>query len=133
MKILIVDDEKYLRELLSEVLQSHSHECETAGDGEEALTKLDQSRFDVVITDAMMPNMDGFTLLKNIKKTYPETAVVVITGYSLAYSARDAMAIGAEEYLAKPFHTDEILAVVEKAYRLKGGDDAGRKTLTTAQ
>jgi len=133
LKILIVDDEKYLRELLSEVLQSHSHECETAGDGEEALVKLEQERFDVVITDAMMPRMDGFTLLKNIKKTYPETAVVVITGYSIAYSARDAMAIGAEEYLAKPFHTEEILSVVDKAYRLKGGGDAaGRKNLTTA-
>ncbi len=132
MKILIVDDEKYLRELLSEVLQSHSHECEMAGDGEEALVKLAQSQFDVVITDAMMPRMDGFTLLKNIKKTYPETAVVVITGYSLAYSARDAMAIGAQEYLAKPFHTDEILAIVDKAYHLKAGNGTSHKNFTTA-
>lgn len=132
MKILIVDDEKYLRDLLAEVLTSHSHECETAQDGEDALKKLADCHFDVVITDAMMPRMDGFTLLKNIKKMRPETAVVVVTGYSLAYSARDALSIGAEDYLAKPFHTEEILAVVDKAYRLNGSKRAGQKNLTTA-
>lgn len=132
MKILIVDDEKYLRELLAEVLTSHSHECETAENGEEALNKLADSRFDIVITDAMMPHMDGFALLKNIKETYPGTAVVVITGYSLAYSARDALAMGAEDYLAKPFHTDEILAVVDRAHRLNKNKSVDQKDFATA-
>jgi len=62
-----------------------------------------------------MPRMDGFTLLKNVKQIYPETAVVVMTAFSQDYTIREALSLGAEEYLTKPFRSEEVLMVVERA------------------
>lgn len=118
LNVLIVDDEAYIRDLLAELLSAHSHQSDTAGDGEEALVKLSQKHFDVILTDIKMPRMDGFTLLKTAKPLYPDCAFVVMTAFSQMYSAREALSLGAEEYLPKPFHTGEVLGTIERAYQL---------------
>ncbi len=82
LNVLIVDDEKYIRDLLADLVRHNAHESETAVDGEDALVKLSQKRFDVVLTDIKMPRLDGYNLLKKVKEKHPETAVVVMTGYS---------------------------------------------------
>lgn len=116
LKILIVDDERYICDLLTDLLKEQAREIESAADGEEALKKLSLKHFNVVVTDVKMPRMDGFTLLKNVKQAHPDTAVVVITAYSQDYSIREALALGAEEYLPKPFRSEEVLMVIERAY-----------------
>ncbi|TKJ38393.1 hypothetical protein CEE37_12805 [candidate division LCP-89 bacterium B3_LCP] len=115
ISVLIVDDEKYIRKLLADLLEAHAVFNKTAEDGKDALDMLSKQKFDVVITDINMPNMDGFSLLKNIKQTHPKTAVVVMTAYSQDYSIREALALGAEEYVSKPFQSQEVIAVIERA------------------
>jgi CheY-like chemotaxis protein len=116
LSILIVDDEKYICELLSELLGENDHRCDAAANGKEALDVLSRKRFDVIVTDVKMPLMDGFTLLKTVKQQYPGIAIVVMTAFGQEYSVREALALGAEEYLPKPFHAEEVLSVVERAY-----------------
>lgn len=116
LSVLIVDDEKYIRDLLADLVRHNAHESETAVDGEDALVKLSQKRFDVVLTDIKMPRLDGYNLLKKVKEKHPETAVVVMTGYSQEFSVREALSLGAEEYLSKPFHTEEVMMVIERAH-----------------
>ncbi len=116
LKVLIVDDEKYIRDLLADLVRTYAHESDTAEDGEEALKKLSNQRFDVLVTDIKMPRMDGFTLLKNTKQIHPDTAVVVMTGYFQDYSVREALSLGAEEYISKPFQSEEIMMVIKRAH-----------------
>lgn len=116
LKVLIVDDEVYIRDLLAKLVKAYAHDSDTAADGIEALEKLSNHRYDVMVTDIKMPRMDGFTLLKNTKQGYPGTAVVVMTGYSQDYSVREALVLGAEEYISKPFQSEEIIMVIERAF-----------------
>ncbi len=116
LHILIVDDEKYICQLLAELLGQNSHHCDTASNGREALELIEQKHYDIVITDVKMPLMDGFALLKNVKQGFPDIAIVVMTAFGQEYSVREALVLGAEEYLPKPFHADEALNVIERAY-----------------
>ncbi|MBU0519663.1 response regulator [bacterium] len=130
LTILIVDDESYICELIAELLGEHDHQCDTAFDGMDALEKMSLKKYDVVLTDIKMPRMDGFTLLKNAHQLYPHSAVVVMTAFGQTYSVRQALNMGAEEYLPKPFNSEEVLSAVERAYqrhqeRLNNG--AGKK------
>lgn len=110
-----MDDEKYIRDLLSELLQEHAYEAHCANDGMDALEKFTGATYDVVVTDIRMPRLDGFGLLRRLKEGHPNTAVVVMTGYSQEFSIREALLLGAEEYLTKPFHTGEVLMAIERA------------------
>jgi len=117
LSVLIVDDEVYICELISELLGDIDHRCDTANDGIEALEKMSRKNYDVILTDIKMPRMDGFTLLKNTNQMYPQAAVVVMTAYGQDYSVKQALALGAEEYLSKPFNSEEVIAAVERAYQ----------------
>jgi two-component system response regulator PilR (NtrC family) len=115
LRVLVVDDEKYIRELFIELLSRQDCTVETAGDGEEALAKLREVEFDVMLSDVRMPRMDGFALLKTVKQAYPKLAVVMMTGFSQDYTIKEAVALGAEGYLPKPFRFDEVLIVLRQA------------------
>ena len=114
--ILVVDDEEMMRNLLSKILNREGCNAMIATSGEEALEVLKKERIDLVITDVKMPVMDGFELLKNIKKDYPQIGTVVMTAFGDAYTVRDALLLGADEYITKPFKSFEIMMVVERAY-----------------
>ncbi|MBI2413330.1 MAG: sigma-54-dependent Fis family transcriptional regulator [Deltaproteobacteria bacterium] len=114
-KILITDDDVDLRELLTEAVKNWGYTVSVAKDGDEALRKLRMERYDIVITDLMMPGMDGLALLKRIKELDREILVIIITGYATIETAVKAIEAGAYDYIAKPFRLDELMIVIKNA------------------
>jgi DNA-binding NtrC family response regulator len=107
-KILVVDDDDQLRDMLLEVLGSLDYFPIGVKDGEEALNQIKIQDFDLVVSDIRMPKMDGMTLLKNIKTKAPQLPVVMITGFPSICPAQKVMQEGADGYLAKPFRIEKI-------------------------
>lgn len=116
VKILVADDEVMMRNLILKILESEGYQISTASTGEEALKLLQESKFDLLLTDVKMPGMNGFDLLKNVKNRWPDMAVIVMTGYGDAYTVKEALLMGADEYLSKPFKGHEVSLIVERAY-----------------
>ena len=107
--ILVVDDEKTVRDVLKKSFELWGYFCETAEDGKEALLKIKDGRvYNLLITDSKMPNLGGIEVLKEIKKVNPYIEVVFLTGYPTVASAVEALKIGASDYLAKPFDLVEM-------------------------
>jgi two-component system, NtrC family, response regulator PilR len=114
--ILVIDDERSLREFLSICLSRAGHKVTAAEDPQVALKAMAQSAFDLVLTDLKMPGpMDGIGVLDEVKKLHPETQVVVMTAFATTDTAVAAMKRGAYDYLTKPFKVDEMLVVVDRA------------------
>ena len=114
VKILIVDDEVNLLQSLSDVLKRKGYSVATAQNGLEALGKLRERYFNIAIVDLKMPKMGGMELLEVMKERYPQTLVVILTGYGTIKNAVEAMKRGAYNYLIKPFHPDEIILIANK-------------------
>ncbi len=115
--ILVVDDDVEMRELLRDVLTDRGHRVGLAQDGKEALKAMSEGDYPVVLTDLRMVGMAGSELLSEIKKTYPDTNVIVMTAFGTVESAIEAMKLGAYDYLTKPVKTDEVVLTIEKALR----------------
>jgi len=114
-KILVVDDEQSLREVLSIMLNRTGYAVTSVAGGEEAVELLSREIFDLVITDLRMPDVDGMEVLKAAKSASPETVVLVITAFATADSAVEAMKQGAFDYLTKPFQVDEVQLIIRNA------------------
>ncbi len=114
-KILIVEDEKSMNEILRILLDSEGYETTSALDGNEGIEHIKNDIFDLVITDIKMPGTDGFTVLKTCKELSPETLVIMITAFGTTEDAIEAMKLGAYDYIHKPFKIDEIRIVINKA------------------
>ena len=114
MNIMIVDDEKIVRESLFHWFTKLGHTVEKASSGFEALEKLERNSFDLLFVDIRMPEMNGIELLEKVKTEYPETIVIIITAYGSIESAVKAMQMGASDYLLKPFKPDFLSLVTEK-------------------
>lgn len=114
-KILVVDDQRLTCEQLKMILEKEGHEVHTASDGREALEQLTEGVFSLVITDLKMPGMGGMELLKQLKRQYPEVSSVVMTAKGSIDTAVEAMKLGANDYLTKPFGAEEISLVTAKA------------------
>ena len=114
-RILIVDDESSLREVLSIMLHREGYQVDTAVDGEQAASRLRSRSYDLVISDIRMPRMSGLELLRMIKEHTPETVVVMITAFSTSDEAVEAMKKGAYDYITKPFNNEEIKQIVKNA------------------
>jgi putative nucleotidyltransferase with HDIG domain len=113
-RILIVDDEREITEILADLFCG-SYDCETAGSAEEALARLNDADFQLVISDITMPGMSGLELLPHIKDRSPNTVVVMISGMQTVESAIEALRLGAFDYLMKPFDLRQVEAVVKRA------------------
>jgi DNA-binding NtrC family response regulator len=113
-KILIVDDELIMRESLEGWLERDGHDIETVASGEEALEILKDTRFDIMLVDIKMEGMSGLDVLRQVKETDPDVAVVMITAYGSISTAIEAMKNGAYEYLLKPFDPNELGVLIEK-------------------
>lgn len=118
-KILIVDDEEIVIKGTTKILQRENYELDSAFSGEEALAKMKTNSYDLVITDLMMPGINGIEVLKRIKADYPDVLVVMFTGYATVESAREALKLGAFDYIPKPFTPDELREVVKNAIEAK--------------
>lgn len=114
-KILVVDDEVALTKALSKYLTQEGYEVDTAGDGPEAIEKFKTGHFDLLLTDLQMPNMDGVTLVKEIKALNPLVACIVMTGFASIQSAVEATKAGAFHYVTKPFELDDVGLLIKKA------------------
>ncbi len=114
-RILVVDDEQVVREVLSDFLTSENFIVETVASGEEALNQLSKSHFDVVLTDLKMEGISGIDLLKEIKEKKLDTIVIIMTGYGTVDSAVEAIKLGAFDYIMKPFKVDELLQILRRA------------------
>ncbi len=115
--ILIVEDEPDMLLGLQKILSKQGHHVEIAETGSTGLKKVEESFFDIVITDLKMPGVDGIELLRKVKKAYSDTMVIVITGYGTIESAVEAMKLGAYDYITKPFDAERIKMVVQKALK----------------
>ena len=117
-KVLVIDDEEIVRSGFARAL---ANECrvEQSSSGPVGLKALDRERFDVVLLDLKMPEMDGVEVLGQIKSRWPETEVIVITGYPAVDTAKEAVRLGAYDYLAKPVGCDEVARVTHRAAQHK--------------
>ena len=113
--ILIVDDERSMREFLGIYLRREGYRIEAASGGNEAIAAIKSRAFDVIITDLRMPDVDGLTILAEAKRTRPDAEVIVVTAFSTTETAIAAMKAGAHDYLTKPFKIDEVGLVVDRA------------------
>jgi two-component system cell cycle response regulator len=112
-RILAVDDQRYFRDLLEGMLTEAGFEVQTAAGAEEALLVLEHSNFDILLTDLVMPQMDGNELVHRVKQRNPDQDVVVVTGVVDVNAAVDAMKLGASEYLLKPFDCETLASTLE--------------------
>ncbi len=109
--VLVVDDEEIIRDFLFEVLNDE-FDVVTAGDGDEAIEKLKQKRYDLIITDLKMPRVSGDEVVRFARQANPEAKVIVITGYSSLYSVSNSATHGASAFLSKPFSIKELMQTV---------------------
>ena len=116
-RVLVVDDEQSLRKILAATLQREGYEVQVASDGEEALAALDRDGADVVVTDLVMPKMDGLSLLRKVVASHPDVPVIVVTAHGRVDSAVEAMKAGAFDFVTKPFEHSDLKAIIAKAAR----------------
>ncbi|MFI4960443.1 MAG: sigma-54-dependent transcriptional regulator [Hyphomicrobiales bacterium] len=114
-RILIADDEDIVIRSCLRILEGDEFQVEAVQDGREALRKIEENPYDVMILDIMMPNMDGLEVLRRVKETHPNVDVIMITGLSQIDTAVQAMKLGAFDYISKPFEPDELKLVVQRA------------------
>jgi DNA-binding NtrC family response regulator len=114
VRVLVIDDEDYMREVVRQALESADFNVEEAADGKSALAMIRQFPYDVIVTDLRLPGLTGDAILKEALSLFPETIVILMTGYGNIQSAVDAIRKGAYDYLPKPFQLPELVLRVEK-------------------
>jgi diguanylate cyclase (GGDEF)-like protein len=114
-RILVVDDEKFFQELFRELLQGAGHQVRAAASGDEALKLMAEEHFDVLLTDIVMPGIDGVALVREAKKRDPDLEAVAITGHDDVRLAVAVMKAGSADFLTKPVDRDELVQVCERA------------------
>jgi len=116
LNVLVVDDEAILRNLLDKILKREGYSVFLAQSAMEALQTLSDNKIDIVLSDVKMPEMDGFALLRKIKEEHPGVGTIMMTGYEDAFSVKDALLLGADDYITKPFKSIEVSMIIERAY-----------------
>ncbi|MBI5197679.1 MAG: sigma-54-dependent Fis family transcriptional regulator, partial [Nitrospirae bacterium] len=113
--ILVVDDEKGMRDFLAIMLQKEGHEVTLAASGEEALEQIQREIYDLMVTDIRMRKLSGMDLLKEVKESSPDTIVIMITAFASPETAVQAMKQGAYDYITKPFDVDAVKLTIRRA------------------
>jgi two-component system, NtrC family, response regulator AtoC len=115
-EILLVDDDKDVLDLLSDLLTESSYAVRRATSGERALASVEKSRPDLVIMDVQLPDQDGVSVLRTLKRLHPELEVIVMTAFGGSSTAIQAIGDGAYDYVTKPFETDDLLATLRRVF-----------------
>ncbi|HAS17137.1 MAG TPA: DNA-binding response regulator [Nitrospiraceae bacterium] len=114
-QILLIDDEDDIRETLTTLLNMNGYTVTALPDGPSAIEEVKKEKYQMVITDLMLPEMNGIDIIKNIKEVDPDIQCIVITGYATVSTAVEAMKAGAFDYLMKPFNSSEIMMLIKRA------------------
>lgn len=114
-RLLIVDDEDALRESLKRVFLRDGYEVDAVSSSEDALRNIEEKTYDLIVTDIILPGMNGIELLRKLRQRKPDTKVIIITAYASIESAVASMKIGAYDYLVKPIDHSEIKSAIRKA------------------
>jgi two-component system response regulator AtoC len=118
LKVLVVDDEEDIAEVIQDRLEAYGFAVVTAGNGLEALKKLSMEKFDGIFLDVKMPEMGGIEALEEIRKRDREIPIIIITSSSTREAAIEAIAKGANDFVLKPFEWEELKAKIEKVYKI---------------
>jgi response regulator RpfG family c-di-GMP phosphodiesterase len=113
-RVLVVDDEKFIRDILADFLGMEGYHVRTAEDGAAAIAELSRTHYDLVISDLKMPRMGGIELLEEVSRTDPNAITVIMTGFGTVETAIDAMKRGAYDYILKPFKVEEVMHIVQR-------------------
>ncbi len=116
-RILIVDDDEGSRLVLVEMMHFFGYEADGAEGGLEALQAITKQKYDLVITDINMPDLNGLELITRVKASHPEVDLMAVTGYGMEYSYTDVVERGASDFIAKPFDNNELLAKIKRVFR----------------
>lgn len=118
--ILLVDDEKLIRKTFTRDLMAEHFTVTAMAGGQEAIDALEHTQYDLVITDLMMPDIDGFAVLKTAKRIAPATSVIILTGYGDMRSAIDALRLGADDFTLKPCEVEELIFRIRRCLEKRG-------------
>ncbi len=123
LEVLVLDDEPIVGKRLKPALEKNGYLVEVFEDGRSALARLEEKVFDIVVTDVRMDDVDGIQVLEAVQRLSARTKVIIITGYATVELAREALAKGAFDFIAKPFKPQDLRLVIEKAAQelLAGG------------
>jgi len=119
-KILLVEDDQNFGDVLRSYLEMHEYEVDLAQDGDEGLMKYNKGNFDLCILDVMMPKKDGFTVAKEIREKDKDIPLIFLTAKSLKEDVLEGFKIGADDYITKPFNSEELLLRVQAILRRSG-------------
>jgi DNA-binding NtrC family response regulator len=117
LRIMVIDDEAIVGRRLRPALEKAGDVVETFESGEKALERLEEQTFDIVVTDVRMDEIDGIQILERVLARSERTKVIIITGYATVEVAREALAKGAFDFIAKPFKPDDLRAIIARAAR----------------
>ena len=126
IRILIADDDASLRRVIEVKLRQKGYEVKAVGDGESALVELKRGKFDLLLTDMKMPNMDGITLLERARQAAPDLQLIMMTAFATVKQAVQAVKLGAFDYLTKPFEDEQLFIAIEKALRFRRLEEENR-------
>lgn len=112
-KILVVEDEQMLRKILTKILTQEGHQVITANNGDEAIEKIKENHFDLMMTDLRMPKKDGTQALPLIEFLDPNLKIIILTGYPLPSEVEEKVSKGRYQYMAKPFDNQELISKIE--------------------
>ena len=118
LRVLLVDDEEDIVEVIQDRLEAYGFSVTTASTGLEALKRLSVEKFDGIFLDVKMPEMGGIEALEEIRRTDKKTPIIIITASSTREAAVEAIAKGADEYVLKPFEWEELKGKIEKVYQI---------------
>lgn len=118
-KILFIDDEEIVLKSCLRILRKEDYEIDTALSGEEGLDRVKEKGYDIVVTDLMMPGIDGMEVLEKLRNEYPDIVVIIFTGYATVETARRALKMGAFDYIPKPFTNEELREVIKNAIKAR--------------
>ncbi len=116
-RILVVDDEESIRKVLATILEEEGFTVDTASSGKEAIEKSNNGYYNLALIDIRLPDMDGTELLTAMRKTTPEMAKIIITGYPSLQNAMEAVNKGADNYILKPFKVENVLRTIDDQLR----------------
>jgi DNA-binding NtrC family response regulator len=115
LSIMVIDDEPIVGKRLKPALEKSGYEVEICETGAAALKRIEEKSFDIVVTDVRMDEVDGMDILARVTEKAPRTKVIIITGYATIELAREALAKGAFDFIAKPFRPDDLRETIQKA------------------